>query len=158
MTACRHHITNTFCGSLASGRCASVLHGELCGILVAALFARSSPSFVSLPIHSDHLNAINFFRLRVRDALLRPPPPHSWTSLPARALFRWILSVLRPFLSTSPPSLIHVRAHTGASDPASCANNFVDIGSPSFYSAASYTAPYVLYGQVHPVPTPLPVH
>jgi hypothetical protein len=59
--------TTSFCGSLANyGRSASILHGELYGILVAALFATTSPSNTPLPIYSDHLNAVSI----LNDALL----------------------------------------------------------------------------------------
>ncbi|KAI0290376.1 hypothetical protein BC826DRAFT_1027341 [Russula brevipes] len=117
---------STIRGSLAAfGRSASILQGELYGILAAALLARQSslssqppvdPS-VSIPqIYSDRLNAIT----TLNNALHTHPLPHSWSSLPARSLYRWILSVLRSFPLT--PTLHHVRAHTDASDPASRAN------------------------------------
>ena len=117
------------------GRSASILHGELYGIL----FARSSSP--SLPIYNDHLYTVRL----LCDALQHPPPSHSWTSLPARSLYRWILSALRSFPSSSPPSLLHVRAHTGGTDPVSLANDFVDRLASGAHT--SFPPP-------HPVPIP----
>ena len=57
----------------------------------------------------------------------------------------WILSVLRPFPSSSPRSLIHVRAHMEATDPASVVNGFVD----HLASGAQTSLP-----PPHPVPLP----
>jgi len=131
---------HTLRGSLAAfGRSASILQGELYGILVAALFACSSSP--PLPIYSDHLNAIHL----LCNALQNPPPPYSWASLPAHSLYHWILSVLCSFPLTSSPSLIHVHAHMGATDPASVANDFVD----SLTSGAQTSFP-----PLHLVPLP----
>jgi hypothetical protein len=71
--------------------------------------------------------------------------PHSWSSLPAPALYRWILSVLRSFPPSSPPSLLHVRAHTDASDSPSRANALVDRVASSAHSLL-----------INPPPVPLP--
>jgi hypothetical protein len=133
--------THSFCGSLASfGRSASILHGELYGILLAALFATASTSSSSPPsIHTDHLNAVTI----LNDALAHPPLPHSWSSLPARSMYRWIYSVLSS--SQTHPTIHHVRAHTRSQDPVALANGLVDRLASS---SQSLTIP--------PPPVPLP--
>ena len=57
------------------------------------------------PIYSasDHLNAVTLL-----NNALHPPLPHSWSSVPARSLYRWIFSVLTS--SSNHPSLRHIRA------------------------------------------------
>ena len=112
--------TATFQGSLANfGRSASILYGELYGILVASLFAFSSSS-TPPPIYSDHLNAVNFLNNHLSSDTLS----HSWSSVPARSLYYWILSVLQS--TPHRPQLRHVCAHTASSDPISLANSFID--------------------------------
>ena len=132
--------SHSFCGLLAPfGRSATILHGELYGILVATLFAQQSPPSTSSTLYSDHLNAINF----LNDALLTPPPSHSWSSIPACSLYRWILSILS---TSSPPlSLHHIQAHTNTSDPPSRANALTD----SLASSSSHPS-------TSPTPVPLP--
>ena len=144
--------TTSFQGSLANyGRSATILHGELYGLLIATLLAKnplpysdplspptSQPS-LPLPISSDHLNAVTF----LTDASFLPPLPHKWSSVPARSLYRWLLSLLASF--PTQPSIHHVHAHTNASDPASLANSLVDSLASS---AHSYPIP--------PLPVPLP--
>ena len=132
--------TSSFRGTLANyGRSASILHGELYGILLAILLATSSSPSKPLPIYSDHLNAVTL----LNDALQHPPAPHFWSSLPARSLYKWILMVLRS--SPQNPSLLHVRAHTSASDPASLANRHVD-----HLASSSHSLP------IPPPPVPVP--
>jgi hypothetical protein len=132
--------TLSFRGSLANfGRSATILHGELYGILVAVLFATSQTPTSSPPLYSDHLNAINL----LNDFLLKPPLPHSWSSLPARSLYRWIYSILTS--SPNRPSLHHIQAHTSATDPASRANATVD-----HLASSSHTL------QISPLPVPVP--
>ncbi|KAI0278256.1 hypothetical protein BGY98DRAFT_974617, partial [Russula aff. rugulosa BPL654] len=66
------------------------------------------------------------------DAFLNPPLPHSWSTLPARSLYRWIYSILTS--SSIRPDLLHIRAHTSATDPASLANALVDRLASSSHS------------------------
>ncbi|KAN0109834.1 hypothetical protein V8E52_008940 [Russula decolorans] len=116
-------------GSLANfGRSSTILHGELYGILVPALLVTSSSSVVPPPIYTDHLNAVTV----LNDALPKPPLTHSWSSLPARSLYRWIYSILTS--SPNCPTLRHVRAHTSAPYPASLANDLVDCLASSAHS------------------------
>ena len=132
--------SSSLCGSLANfGRSASILYGELYGILLSVLFATTPAPSSPPPIFSDHLNAVQL----INDAIHHTPPPHSWNSLPARSLYRWILSLLTS--SSNPPSLFHIRAHTSASDPASIANSHVD-------RLASSAQHYI----ISPPPVPLP--
>lgn len=78
-----------------------------------ALLAKSSLCS-PFPIFSDHLNTVTF----INDALPDPPssslldfPP----SAPSVSLDSFCPQLIRPRLS-----IYHVRAHTSASDPASC--------------------------------------
>ena len=121
--------TASFCGSLSNfGRSATILHGELYGILLATLLSTSSSPTAPLPIYTDHLNSVNI----LNDAMLKPPPPHAWSSLPARSMYRWIYSILTS--SQTPPTLHHIKAHTSAPDPPSRANDFVDRLASSSHS------------------------
>jgi hypothetical protein len=98
-----------------------------CTSLSSSSSVSSSPSSppsssTPLPIYSDCLDAVTF----LQDAIQHPPPPYLWASLPARALYRWIFSVLQSFPPHSHPSLLHVRAHTDAPDAPSRANALAD--------------------------------
>jgi len=94
---------------------------------------------VDTPIYTDHLNAVTV----LNNALLKPPLPHSWSSLPARSLYRWIYSILTS--SPNHPTLHHIRAHTSAPDPASLANDTADNFASSSHSLL-----------IPPPPVPLP--
>src|SRR5258708_6655462 len=132
-------------------------HGELYGILAAALFATSSSSPSPLPIYSDHLNAVTL----LNDALHHPPLPHSWSSLPARSLYRWIFSVLtsspnRPSLSyftfgptPLPQTLPHLPTVLWTISPHPLTLS---------RSLPHLSPPHILYGQIHSLPAPVRVY
>ncbi|KAJ8089853.1 hypothetical protein PM082_018430 [Marasmius tenuissimus] len=99
----------------------SILHGELYGLILAALLYKSSPShFEDSIIYSDHLNAIRF----INNALRNKPLPSVIFSVPARSLYRWLLHIIE-HLPTK-PSFSHVRSHTNNLDAPSIANDAVD--------------------------------
>ncbi|KAJ3830407.1 hypothetical protein F5880DRAFT_1463346, partial [Lentinula raphanica] len=100
---------------------ASVPLGEAYGLLTCTLtFLRHLSSLPSI-IYTDHLNSSRL----INDALISLPPPHSWSSLPARSLYRWMLDILHR--TRMIPQIKYIPAHTGSMDSASLANHFADV-------------------------------
>ncbi|KAG0702846.1 hypothetical protein DFH29DRAFT_999068 [Suillus ampliporus] len=112
-------VSGSLVGSLdnyANG--ATILHGELYGLIVAALLARAGVQ--NSEIHSDHLNAIRI----INSSLVSPLPSHSWSTLPARSLYRWLSSIISS--SPTPPTLSHIKAHMTSSSLPAQANAIVN--------------------------------
>ncbi|KAG2335459.1 hypothetical protein BDR05DRAFT_1063855 [Suillus weaverae] len=95
---------------------ATILHRELYSLIISALLAHSGDS----TIHSDHLNVVR----TINSSLVSPLLPHSWSTLPARSLYRWLSSILSS--SQNPPTLSHIKAHTTSSSLPAQANAIVD--------------------------------
>ncbi|KAG2118985.1 uncharacterized protein F5147DRAFT_767731 [Suillus discolor] len=119
---------------------ATILHGELYGMIVSALLARSG-NIDNGTIHSDHLNAIRV----INSGLLAPLLPHAWSPLPARSLYRWLHSIISS--SAKPPALIHVKAHTDSSSLPARANALVDAIAHDSHSQVirPYPVPYATF-------------
>ncbi|KAG2095674.1 uncharacterized protein F5147DRAFT_747684 [Suillus discolor] len=112
--------TGSLVGSLdnyANG--ATILHGEVYGLIVSALLARSG-GVPNTTIHSDHLNAVRI----MESSIVSPLLPHSWSTLPTCSLYRWLSSILSS--SSNPPTLSHIKAHTTSSSLPAQANVIVD--------------------------------
>ncbi|KAG1717450.1 hypothetical protein EDB19DRAFT_1653514, partial [Suillus lakei] len=97
---------------------AIILHGELYGLVVSALLARAQTP--NSAIHSDHLNALHV----INSSLVSPLLPHSWLTLPAHSLYRWLFDII--LSSPNPPTLSHIKAHTNSDSLPVQANALVD--------------------------------
>ncbi|KAH7904153.1 hypothetical protein BJ138DRAFT_1186025, partial [Hygrophoropsis aurantiaca] len=117
---------------------ATILLGEVYALLITALLSFSSPHSEPQVIVSDHLNTVNI----INQAFAHPPSAHSWNTLPARSLYRWLLVILQDM--ATPPQIIHAKAHTTSRDPNSIVNDAADS-----YATKSQTQ--------HIIPPPLPV-
>ncbi|KAG0692478.1 hypothetical protein DFH29DRAFT_860829 [Suillus ampliporus] len=114
---------------------ATILHGELYGLVVSALLARSG--MPNSAIHSDHLNAVRI----INSSLVSPLLPHSWSALPARSLYCWLSLIISS--SPNPPTLSHIKAHTTSSSLPTQANAIVDALAHNSHSRL-----------IHPYPVP----
>lgn len=131
--------SSSLVGSLSSlGRSASVLHGEVHGLITAFLLSAVPSSPVS--IYSDHLPSVHRITSVISSSLSSLHPSFAFS--PARSLYRWLRALVdaHPLLS-----LHHVRAHTSSSSPASAANRLVDL-----YGTSAQCQPFL------PPPVPVP--
>ncbi|KAF6745752.1 hypothetical protein DFP72DRAFT_924406 [Ephemerocybe angulata] len=111
-----HHTSSTW--SLQSlGPDPSTAEGEAFGILLNLLLASSHPTDDPI-ILSDHLSSVKFLNSRQSLSHL------SLHRHPLRHIYLWILDILSRF--QSPPSLLHVKAHTSSTSLHSNLNHIVD--------------------------------
>lgn len=87
---------------------------------VGAAILSTSRDEAPARIVTDHLNSARL----IQNAMASAPAQHAWSSLPARALYRWLLDVLQHHYR--PPRIEYTRAHTGSSTPESIVNDIVD--------------------------------
>lgn len=120
---------------------ASILHGEVFGLVAAVLSLRSSPiahSSSQPPVITDHLNSARL----ISDSFVHTLLPHTWATLPARSLYRWLHNLLSHFPTR--PVVTYTAAHTSSTTLPSIINAHAD-----HYASSSQYRPL-------PVPT-LPV-
>ncbi|KAG1774662.1 hypothetical protein EV702DRAFT_1200011 [Suillus placidus] len=116
------------------GTSASILHGELLGIIAAVLLSIRANPDKPCTVFTDHKNAVHLIMDVLPGAL-----PHIWNAQPARSLYRWLFSLLH---STSPsPSLCWTAAHMGSLTPECLANDYVDRMASSAQHSAGVLAP-----------------
>ncbi|KAG1769503.1 hypothetical protein EV702DRAFT_978666, partial [Suillus placidus] len=71
------------------GTSASILHGELLGIIAAVLLSIRANPDKPCTVFTDHKNAVHLIMDVLPGAL-----PHIWNAQPARSLYRWLFSLL----------------------------------------------------------------
>ncbi|KAI6003724.1 hypothetical protein EDD15DRAFT_2219738 [Pisolithus albus] len=128
--------SHTLTASLDYFNCsASILHAELYGLIASALAPSTAPSVTLL---TDHHNILRTLGPDIHG----PPNPHSWLSLPARYLYRWLLDITSP--SSTQFQLQFTPAHTPVTSTDTYAN---DIADHLASTAQAYSRP-------PPVPVP----
>lgn len=141
-------VSSTF-GSITASlqslrRSASILHGEVYGLITAVVLLRSQASRClphSLPpIITDHLNSTRL----ISDSFIQNHPPLSWSGLPARSLYRWLRDLISQFPTR--PTLNYTPAHTSSTSLPSLANAHAD-----HYASSSQRFP--LSNPTMPIPT-----
>lgn len=145
-----------FVGSLPHIPTLSSLHGELFGLVAAALHALSHPaSPPDTPLYTDHLNSVRFLqRLQAAPHVAYQP------SSPVLSLYSWLQDILSRH--PHPPVLTYTPAHTHATSLAARANDYVDrlasaahsapLGAPQIplptFSLPDYCLHHSLYGYI----------
>lgn len=92
------------------------------------------------PIITDHLNSARL----ISDSFVHNRPPPSWSSLPARSLYRWLRDLLSQFPDY--PTLTYTPAHTSSTGLHSLVNAHAD-----HYASSSQHHP--LSKPTMPIPT-----
>nr|VWP02165.1 Trihydroxynaphthalene reductase (EC (T3HN reductase) [Ganoderma boninense] len=103
-------------------RSASSLHGEVFGLVLAALLHLHYPALQppSRPVlYTDHLNSVRFYQ-----TLSSPSPSPSPPQNPALPLYYWLLNICER--SPNAPLITYTPAHTSDSSPPAQANRLVD--------------------------------
>nr|VWP00632.1 Mevalonyl-coenzyme A hydratase sidH (EC (Siderophore biosynthesis protein H) [Ganoderma boninense] len=103
-------------------RSASSLHGEVFGLILAALLHLHRPVLPppSRPVlYTDHLNSVRFYQ-SLSSPSLSPSPPQN----PALPLYHWLRDICQ--CSPNAPIITYTPAHTSNSSPPAQANRLVD--------------------------------
>nr|VWP00788.1 N/A [Ganoderma boninense] len=102
----------------------SSLHGEVFGLVVAALLHLHEPVTVPPdcpPLYTDHLNSVRFLETYSAPSASTPTSPPLNPALP---LYQWLLDIFRR--TPNPPIPTYTQAHTSDNTPSALANRLVD--------------------------------
>nr|VWO99263.1 MRP-like transporter [Ganoderma boninense] len=102
----------------------SSLHGEVFGLIVAALLHLHQPVVDSPncpPLYTDHLNSVRFLETYSTSSASTPTSPPLNPALP---LYLWLLDIFRR--TPNPPVPTYTQAHTSDNTPSALANRLVD--------------------------------
>lgn len=123
-------VSSFVCAVAPSAPTASSLHGEVYGLIAAALHAMHSAAFTSPILYTDHLNSVRYLE-NVRNT----PTDGYCPAITAGCLYRWLLDILAR--SRTPPRVTYTPAHTAARSIPARANRVVDYLASSSHAAAT---------------------